>query len=186
MEQKNYRVEISCMERTIYLVEAPDSESAKRQAIDRWQAGDPSDVAGFGWRELESANVAAVFDPVESAQDDVVMLRFIRERERLQFRFGPSVQEGTMSDAISAGQAALELGWVRSSPDGGLPDAVRAAESLERLYGRKLLVSFDRECVRTGERGEIRLYCTPEYLESLKASVDDRGASPAVASRESI
>jgi hypothetical protein len=27
--------------------------------------------------------------------------------------------------------------------------------------------------VRGGERGEIRLYCTPEYLESLSSAVTE-------------
>jgi hypothetical protein len=34
------------------------------------------------------------------------------------------------------------------------------------------VVCFQRERVRAGERGEIRLYCTPEYLEALSSSVD--------------
>jgi hypothetical protein len=35
----------------------------------------------------------------------------------------------------------------------------------------KVLVCLQRQRVRVGERGEIRLYCTAEYLDELSAEL---------------
>jgi hypothetical protein len=174
MEKMRFRVEATCRERTIYVVEARDAEEARRLAARRWHGSEPGDIAGFDWRELATMSAAPAPDLAGERQDDELVLRFIRERERLLTRLQDSLVGPPLNDSISAMQAALDLGWYR--PDGGdtpILDTVRAAEALERLCDRRLLISFRRTRVRTGERGEIVLYCTPEHLERLSDALDD-------------
>ena len=170
MESKSHRVELTCRQRSIYFVDAPDSEAAKQVASERWRRGEPSDVAGFDWQELESAAVAPAADSGSQTQDDQVVLRFVQERESLLLKLGSSLVSASVNDAISAAQTAPDLGWFRRD---GVPDTVRAAEALERLCARKQLVSFRRTRVRSNERGEILLYCTPRYLEQLASEMNE-------------
>ncbi len=170
MESKSHRVELTCRQRSIYFVDAADSEAAKQLASERWRRGDPSDVAGFDWQELEWAAVTPVPDPISQAQDDEVVLRFVQERESLLLKLGSSLVGASVNDAISAAQTAPDLGWFRQD---GAPDIVRAAEALERLCAKKQLVSFRRVRVRSNERGDILLYCTPRYLEQLASEVNE-------------
>jgi hypothetical protein len=181
MEKMRFRVEATCRERTVYIVEAQDAEEAKRLALGRWQGDEPGDIAGFEWRELASLSVATAPDASGERQDDELVIRFVRERERLLTRLQESVVEPSLSNSISAMQAALDLGWYR--PNGGetpVLDTVRAAEALKRLGDGRLLVSFRRRRIRSGERGEILLYCSPEYLERLSGTLND-GITPTAA-----
>lgn len=173
MEDKKYLVEVVCRQRALYEVEAADAETAEEIAVERWQDGDPSDVTGFDWCELEATRATDAPDLERCRQDDEVLLRFIRERERLLTRLGGKYLNPTMNDAISAQQAAEDLGWFRSSlTSENTVDTVRAATALERLCAARKLVCFERDRVRTGERGSIPLYCTPEYLERLSAALN--------------
>jgi hypothetical protein len=168
MDNRQYQVEVVSRQRTIFQVEAADVGAAERIAEERWQRGDSSDVVGFDWQELEGVRVHPAADPSRDIQDDALTLRFIGEREQLLLRLGGRLIGASMNDAISAGQVARDLGWYRQ--DAGrtnVPDVVRATRALERLCAGKRLVCFSRTRVRAGERGEIRLYCTPEYLERL-------------------
>ncbi len=177
MESNIYRVEVACRERSIFLVEAADSEAAKEIASARWRSGERSDVAGFDWRELDAISVSGASDPVSQVQDDQLVLRFVRERENLLLKLGSPLVSASANDAISAVQTASDLGWFRSD---GTPDTLRAAEALERLCGRKQLISFRRTRVRANERGEILLYCTPSYLEELASELNDDAGIRAV------
>jgi hypothetical protein len=169
MDSKEFQVEVVCRQRAFYNVSAPDAESAQRAAVERWQRGEASDLAGYDWCELESTEATEAPDASRREQDDELVLRFIRERERLLLRLGGNALDASLSDAISASQAATDLGWVR--PGVGGADTVRAVEALDRLCSRRRLVCFERDRVRAGERGQIHLYCTPDYLERLTASV---------------
>mgnify|MGYP006198272269 CR=1 FL=1 len=74
-------------------------------AARRWQGGEPGDIAGFEWRELASMSVAPAPDQSGEQQDDELVLRFIRERERLLTRLQESVLGPSLNDSISAMQA---------------------------------------------------------------------------------
>ena len=171
MESKKFLVEVVCRQRALYAVEAADAARAESAAIERWQAGERSDVVGFDWCELHAVRATEAADDVRQRQDDQLLLRFIRERERLLMRMGGKNLMPTMNDAISAQQAASDLGWFRTGPTGEhAADVIRTSQALERLCSAKQLICFERERVRSRERGTIRLYCTPEYLERLAAA----------------
>jgi hypothetical protein len=172
MENREFHVEVLWKQRALYRISAPDSEAAERLAAERWYRREPSDVNGFDWGEMEAVQAVEADDAARRDQDDELLLRFIRERERLLMKLGDNLLNPSVNDAISAAQAASDLGWVDAEPAGATwPGTVRAAHALERLCGRKKLVCFERPRVRAGERGEIRLYCTPEYLERLSSTL---------------
>lgn len=178
MDRKEFQIEIVSRERAVYIVEAADAESARRIAIERWQRSEPSDLAGFDWSEVETARVAETPDLLRQIQDDELLLRFIRERERALGPADNAFFAPSGGDAASALQLAIDLRWeVPDSPEGPKADAVRAARALERLCANKKLVCFQRPRSRRGERGELRLYCTPEYLEQLTQALSGVPAS---------
>jgi len=77
------------------------------------------------------------------------------------------------------------LGWTRSG-DHGAPvlDVARAARALEQLCREHRVVCFERPHPRAGERGEIRLYCTPAHLDRLRALLlDEEPTTPPAAPR---
>jgi hypothetical protein len=163
-----YQVEIVFRQRAIYRVHAADRESAERMAGERWRDGEPSAVPGYDWSELESVIAEEAPDRAQLEQDAQLVLRYLREREKLITRLGAGSLNPGANDAISAAQLAADLGWTRAGRGGAPgPDMIRATEALEWLCTRNRVVCFQRPRVRAGERGDIRLYCTPEYLESL-------------------
>lgn len=168
--EKEYEVEVIFRQRALYRIRAADREAAERQAVERWQARAPSDVPGYDWCELQSVS-AVDATPEEREQDAELVLRFIRERERLLLRLGGDLFNPSTNDAISADRVAADLGWSRPGPGGGTPDISRATQALEWLCQNHRVICFERPRVRAGERGEIRLYCTPEYLELLSAEL---------------
>lgn len=167
MESRVYDVEVTYRQRVIYRVEGEDRESAERLAAERWQRGERGELHGFEWSELEGVVAAEAADPQQQRQDEELVLRFLQERERLILRLGGDLLGSNLNDAISASQVAQDLGWRRGSAGGTVPDVPRATQALERLCEKRRAVVFERSRVRAGERGEIRLYCTPEYLERL-------------------
>lgn len=176
MEPREYDVEVVYRQRAIYRVEAEDRESAERLATEYWQGGKLGELPGHEWCELESVQ-AAELEEGEQAEDAEVVLRFLQERERLIVRLGGTLVGPSANDAISAAQVASDLGWERR--DGGKgPDLLRATRALEHLCRERRAVCFERPRVRAGERGDIRLYCTPSYLEYLAESLE--GVEPQV------
>lgn len=173
MESKDYEVEVVHRQRMIYRVRADGREEAERLAAERWQREEPGDVPGYHWCELEAV-VASDSEHAAQEQDAELVLRFLRERERLILRLSAGHPLGGGNDAISAAQVASDLGWSRRGHDGAaVADVPRATSALEHLCQSRRVVCFQRPRVRTGERGEIRLYCTPEYLERLSSSALD-------------
>jgi hypothetical protein len=170
---KEYDVEVLHRQRVVYRVAAPDRETAERLATERWQRGERTDLAGYDWCELQAVQAEEARSGRAREQDEELVLRFLRERERLLERLGADVLNPAVNDAISAHQVASDLGWQRRGGQGGQggPDVLRAARVLERLCQRRLLICFERARVRVGERGGIRLYCTPEHLERLTSAV---------------
>ena len=170
----HYDVEVVYRQRAVYRIEAPDRESAERLAAERWRSASPSAVPGYEWCELESVRAAETPATELREQDAELVHRFLKERERLILRLSGDLFNPSASDAISASQVAADLGWTRSGPTGATaPDVPRATEALEWLCRVHRVVCFERARVRAGERGEIRLYCTPEYLEALTDSLGD-------------
>jgi hypothetical protein len=174
-----YQVEIVFRQRAIYRVRAADRESAERAAAEQWRDGGASEVPGYDWSELDSVNAVEAPESSQLEQDAQLVLRYLREREQLITRLGAGSLNPGANDAISAAQLASDLGWTRAGRGGAPgPDMIRATEALEWLCGRNRAVCFPRRRVRAGERGEIRLYCTPEYLQSLTEDlgIDDASA----------
>jgi hypothetical protein len=175
--QREYQVEVVHRQRAIYRVAADDREAAERLAVERWRDVAPSEVTGYDWCELDSVRATEAAPPERSEQDAELVLRFLRERERLIQRLGADLFNPGNNDAISASQVASDLGWTRAGTSGTsgttVPDIPRATEALEWLCQTHRVVCFERPRVRAGERGEIRLYCTPEYLERLSAGAQE-------------
>lgn len=173
MEAKEYDVEVVYRQRAVYRVRAADRETAERLAMECWQNGEQSAVAGFEWSEIESVQAWEGMDEQREQGDAELVLRFLRERERLIQRLGAGGLGPSPNDAISAAQVASDLGWSRRTPGGiAAPDLPRSTRALERLCADRRVVCFERARVRGGERGEIRLYCTPEYLDHLTAELE--------------
>ena len=174
-----YEVEVVFRQRAVYRVEAADRQSAERIGSERWRDGAPSAAPGFEWSELESVRAVEASEPQRKEQDAELVLRFLKERERLILKLGGDLFHRSVNDAISASQVAADLGWSRPGVTSGTaPDILRATEALELLCRQRRVVCFERPRVRTGERGDIRLYCTPEYLQSLSDSLDTLEEEP--------
>lgn len=172
--ENGYEVEVIYRRRAFFLVQAADRETAERRAIERWQKGASSEIPGYDWCEIEEVRTGDAANEERQTQDAALILRFIRERERLLLRIGGDPFSPAGTDAISADRVAADLGWFRpASAAASGPDTLRAVRALESLCDQHRLVCFQRTRVRSGERGEIRLYCTPEYLESLSSSVTE-------------
>ena len=168
-----YEVEVVYRQRAIYRLEAEDRQTAERLAVDRWREGAPSMVPGFDWAELDAVRAAEAPEPERRQQDAELVLRFLKEPERLILKLGGDLLNRGSNDAISAAQVAADLGWSRPGMSGAqLPDIPRATEALEWLCRLHRVVCFERPRVRGGERGDIRLYCTPEYLEKLTEGLE--------------
>lgn len=171
--EREFEVEVVHRARSVYRVQAHDRETAERIAASRWREGERSDVPGYDWAELASCTAFPVAEPDRAAMDVEVVYRFLAERERLILHLGGDPFNPSANDAISAAQVAADLGWIRAVAEGvAVPDATRATEALEHLCSARRVVCFSRPRMRGRERGEIRLYCTPEYLESLSADVE--------------
>ena len=176
-----YEVEVVFRQRAVYRIDAPDRQTAERVAVERWRAGAPSVAPGYEWCELEGVRAVEASAPGGKEQDAELVLRFLKERERLILKLGGDVFHRGANDAISASQVAADLGWSRAGvTSGSAPDILRATEALEWLCRQRRVVCFERPRVRTGERGDIRLYCTPEYLQSLSDNLDVIEARQAV------
>lgn len=173
MEERQFHVELVTRARTVYSVRAPDVETARGIALRRWERRDRGDVDGFGGAELSRVRVVERSGMAAEEADDKVLLRYIRDREHLLGRSeGDAWVSDLANDAVSAGQAVADLRWtIPDSGDPPLADTLRATLSLRRLCAAGHLVRFVRPMVRAGERGEIHLFCTPEYLERVSDSV---------------
>lgn len=173
MMKREFAVEVVQRQRAIYRVRADDRESAEKLAAERWRSGDSSDVPGFSWDELVSCTGTPAPDVAGERQDVEVVYRFLHERERLIQQLGADPFNPGATDAISASRVAADLGWTQPAAGGALaPDVGRATAALEWLCSARRVVCFARPRIRSGERGEIRLYCTPEYLERLGADLE--------------
>lgn len=171
MEDKQFEVDVVYRVTVRYAVSAPDRESAERLARQMWQAEEEG-VGGTEVCELEEVRVADAVDPEGCGRDCDEVLRFLRDRELVIERLDEDAFNPTVHDAVSAEEVARHLGW--ADEDGTL-DLARSVRALERLCDARRVVCFSRPRVRRGERGEIRLYCTPQHLERLSGLLDEPG-----------
>ncbi|CAN5612067.1 hypothetical protein BH23GEM8_BH23GEM8_10910 [soil metagenome] len=109
MEAKEFNVEVVYRQRAIYRVQAKDRETAERMGATAWQNGGESMVAGYRWSEIQSVHASEEVDPQRSDLDTQVVLRFLRQRERLILRLGGGGAGPSPNDAIFADQVAGEL-----------------------------------------------------------------------------
>ena len=173
MEGREFHVELITRVRTVYAIRSGDVEGARRIALRRWSRGEASDMSSLEGADLARVRVIESGASSLDGADEAVLLRYLDDHEHFLGREAGDVwlSDGA-NDAISASQAALDLRWViPESGDPPLVDTLRATLALERLSSAGRLVRFTRPMARAGERGEIHLYCTPEYLERMSESV---------------
>lgn len=169
MQEQQYEVDVVYRVTVRYAVSAPDRGTAERMAREMWQAEEDG-VGGTEVCELESVEVVGAVDEEGCGQDCDQVLRFLRDRELVIERLDEDAFNPTIHDAVSAEEVARHLAWAAEDGEFDVPRAVR---TLERLCDEHRVVCFSRPRVRRGERGEIRLYCTPQHLERLSALVVD-------------
>jgi hypothetical protein len=165
MELKRYEVELVFRQTARYTVEAADRESAERAAVAHWKRGEVRGEVGAECCDLLSVQVVDLPGEEARAADRESALRFLRDRELVIEKLSDDAFNPSVHDALSAEEVARHLGWSAGGGDG--PDVARASRALERLCSDRRVVCFGRARVRSGERGEVRLYCTPQHLERL-------------------
>lgn len=172
MDQKRYEVEITFRQTLRFAVDAANRRTAENEAMSRWQAGDEEAVVGSECCELVDVHAQPVPCDDRCAKDADDAYRYLRDRELVIETLDADAFNPTVHDAVSAEEVALHLGWKRrGNGHDGHPDTPRAARALDRLCGERRVVCFNRDRMRLGERGEIRLYCTPQHLSLLSALV---------------
>jgi len=163
MELKRFEVEVAYRQKVRYTVEAADREAAERAATAQWKRGDCTAQVGSECCELETVRVVDLPGEDVRAADREAALRFLRDRELVIERLSEDAFNPSVHDAMSAEEVARHLGWMHE----GEADDGRASRALERLCAEHRVVCFGRPRVRASERGEVRLYCTPQHLERL-------------------
>lgn len=169
MAEKRYEVEVVYRQSVRYVVAAEDDEAAERAAAARWRAGDDG-VPESARCDLESVRAVEVPGDDRQAADQEEAFRFLRDRELVIEHLDADAFNPTVHDAVSAEEVASRLGWEE--------DAQRSVRALEGLCQQRRVVCFSRPKVRHGERGEIRLFCTPQHLERLSALLVEEVPEP--------
>lgn len=179
MEQKRFEVEITFRQTLRYAVDASNRKVAEREAMDRWKVGDPEDIIGSECCELVQVLAQPVPCNDRCQRDAEDVYRYLRDRELVIETLDDDQFNPTIHDAVSAEEVALHLNWTRRG-DGvdGQTDTPRAARALDRLCGERRVVCFTRSRMRLGEKGEIRLYCTPQHLGLLSAMILEDALEP--------
>ena len=176
MEQKRFEVEITFRQTVRYAVDAKDRKVAERMAVDRWRAGEEGGTLGIDCAEVIAVAAAERATEDRQCRDCDAAFRYLRDRELVIEMLDTDAFNPTVHDAVSAEDVAVHVGWKRKD-DPSLPDAARAARALDRLCAEHRVVCFTRPRVRASERGEVRLYCTPQHLERLSAMLMDEPAA---------
>ena len=172
MEQKRFEVEITFRQTVRYVVDAKDRKMAERIAVERWHGGEEGTTLSIDCSEVMA--VAAAESPTEDKQcrDCEAAFRYLRDRELVIEMLDADAFNPTVHDAVSADDVATHLGWKRRD-DPTIADTARAARALDRLCQEHRVVCFTRPRVRASERGEVRLYCTPQHLGRLTSLLMD-------------
>lgn len=180
MDQKRYEVEITFRQTLRFAVDASNRKVAEAEAMQQWRDGDDQAVVGSECCELVDVRAQPVPCDDRCLRDADEAYRYLRDRELVIEVLDEDQFNPTIHDAVSAEEVAIHLGWRRRG-DGidGLTDTPRAARALDRLCGERRVVCFTRNRVRLGEKGEIRLYCTPQHLALLSAMILEDELEPA-------
>jgi hypothetical protein len=175
MEQKRFEVEITFRQTVRYTVDAKDRKVAEQMAVDRWRDGDEGKTLGSDCCEVVAVLAAETPSEDRQCRDCDTAFRYLRDRELVIELLDDDAFNPTVHDAVSAEDVAIHVGWKRK--DDGTPDVARAARALDRLCNEHRVVCFTRPRVRARERGEVRLYCTPQHLERLSGLLMDETAA---------
>lgn len=180
MEQKRYEVEITFRQTLRFAVDAATRKVAEQEAMQRWRLGDETAVVGSDCCELMEVRSSPVPCDDRCVKDAEEAYRYLRDRELVIEALDDDAFNPTIHDAVSAEEVAIHLGWKRRGNGlDGSPDTPRAARALDRLCAERRVVCFTRRRMRTGEKGEIRLYCTPQHLTLLSSLIMDEELEPA-------
>ena len=177
MDQKPFEVEITFRQTLRYAVQASNRKVAEQQAMQRWKVGDEKFVVGSDCCEVLEVRTNPVPCDDRCVKDAQEAYRYLRDRELVIETLDDDAFNPTVHDAVSAEEVAIHLAWKRRGNGGngtdGTPDVPRAARALDRLCAERRVVCFTRSRVRLGEKGEIRLYCTPQHLAMLTSLIMD-------------
>jgi hypothetical protein len=182
MDQKPFEVEITFRQTLRYAVQATNRKVAEQQAMQRWKVGDEAYVVGSDCCEVLEVRSNPVPCDDRCVKDAQEAYRYLRDRELVIEMLDDDAFNPTVHDAVSAEEVAIHVGWKRKGNNGhngnhnntdGTPDVPRAARALDRLCNERRVVCFTRSRVRAGEKGEIRLYCTPQHLAMLSSIIMD-------------
>ena len=170
MAQKRFEVEITFQQTVRYAVDAGSRKAAEALAMEQWKIGDEESAVGTECCTLVGVAAAEVSNEEGCAKDADKAFRYLRDRELVIETLSEDAFNPTIHDAVSAEEVAMHLGWRKKDR---MPDTPRAARALDHLCRTRRVVCFTRPRVRSGERGEIRLYCTPQHLEMLSALLEE-------------
>ena len=174
MDQKPFEVEITFRQTLRYAVQASNRKVAEQQAMQRWKVGDEKYVVGSDCCEVLEVRTNPVPCDDRCQKDADEAYRYLRDRELVIETLDDDAFNPTVHDAVSAEEVAIHLGWKRRGNGvDGTHDTPRAARALDRLCAERRVVCFTRNRVRAGEKGEIRLYCTPQHLAMLSSLIMD-------------
>jgi hypothetical protein len=179
MDQKRYEVEITFQQTLRFAVDASNRKVAERQAMERWKVGDAAAVVGSECCELVEVRSEQVPCDDRCQRDAQEAYRYLRDRELVIEMLDEDQFNPTVHDAVSAEEVAAHLGWKRKGEGLNQTDMPRAARALDRLCAERRVVCFTRSRMRLGEKGEIRLYCTPQHLALLSSMILDEELEPA-------
>lgn len=171
MDPKRFEIEISFTQTVRYRIEARDRKAAEREALQQWRAGTSPEPGSTECCQLMGVSVHDLPDEDRQARDCDTAYRYLRDRELVIEALDRDAFNPTVHDAVSAEDVASHLGWKRK--DGGALDVARASRALDQLCAHRRVVCFTRPRARADERGDLRLYCTPQHLELLSAMVTD-------------
>jgi hypothetical protein len=177
MAQKRFEIEITFKQTVVYAVDAPTRKAAEALALDQWKEGDEANAVGSECCSLVDVHTAEVPDGEGCSRDAEKAYRYLRDRELVIEMLDEDAFNPTVHDAVSVEDVALHLGWRRRDR---AADTARAARALDLLCKTRRVVCFTRPRVRAGERGEIKLYCTPQHLELLTGMLAEEPAAAGV------
>ncbi|CAN5575113.1 hypothetical protein BH24GEM3_BH24GEM3_25630 [soil metagenome] len=168
METRSYQVELVYRQTVRYEVQAQNPEEAEELAMEKWRNEERGILLGHECNELISIMAAEARSSDHGAADCERVLRFLRDRELVIETLDEDIFNPTIHDAVSAEEVARHLAWSTTDADGEpIVDVARATQALEALCRQQRVVCFSRPRMRWEERGQIRLYCTPQHLEKL-------------------
>ena len=181
---KRFEVEITFKQTVRFAVDAESRKVAEVLALEQWREGDEerdedtdrqtdgdeANAVGSECCDLVGVAVSEVPNQEGCAKDADRAFRYLRDRELLIEMLDDDAFNPRIHDAVSAEDVAIHLDWRKKDR---APDTSRAARALDHLCGARRVVCFNRPRVRAGERGDIRLYCTPQHLEKLSALLEE-------------